>query len=693
LYDRSTNFTAAREADMSRNPRYDVLFEPVQIGPVTAPNRFYQTPHATGMGNMRPNSSAAIRSLKAEGGWGVVCTEYCSIHPSSDETPFAYLSLWDDEDTQQLAVTCDAIHGHGSLAGIELWHGGYHANNRGSREILLAPMAGSTKYIGPAQARGMDIEDIKRFRNWHRDAALRAKQAGFDIVYVYAGHEYLPFQFLSPFSNQRQDKYGGSLENRARLLRELIEDTVEAVGDRCAVAVRLAIDELHGEYGVSSTGDGRRVIEYLGELPDLWDIALGGSLGNDSCSSRFSDEGYQEQYACEVKSLTSKPVVNVGRFTSPDTMVGQINRGIQDFIGAARPSIADPFLPSKINQGREDEVRECIGCNICRSANNEAAPLRCTQNPTMGEEWRRGWHPETIAPATAPVSMLVVGGGPAGLEATLTLARRGHRVTLAEASSELGGRVIRESSLPGLQNWIRVRDHRAYMLSQMENVDIYLDSKLTSDDLGEFEADAIVLATGCQWRRDGLGASVRFPPTIADSAGIYTPDDIFNGADISGDILIYDDDHYMMAGALAEKFLTTGHRVKYLTPATTISSWTAMTDEQEFIQAKLLAMGIETGFTQKLNCIEDGVLHTGCIYSDNRFEHAFNNLVLVTGRTPDDDLFHKLKIPATRIGDCLVPSSIADAVYSGHKFAREYGEDPALLVPRRERAILQPILT
>ena len=107
-------------------------------------------------------------------------------------------------------------------------------------------------------------------------------------------------------------------------------------------------------------GDGRRVIEYLGELPDLWDIALGGSLGNDSCSSRFSAEGYQEQYACEVKSLTSKPVVNVGRFTSPDTMVGQINREVQDFIGAARPSIADPFLPNKIDQGREDEVRECM---------------------------------------------------------------------------------------------------------------------------------------------------------------------------------------------------------------------------------------------------------------------------------------------------------------------------------------------
>ena len=297
---------------------------------------------------------------------------------------------------------------------------------------------------------------------------------------------------------------------------------------------------------------------------------------------------------------------------------------------------------------------------------------------------------EKIAPSVTPASILVVGGGPAGMEAALTLARRGHQVTLAEASSELGGRVIMESSLPGLQNWIRVRDYRAYMLSQMGNVDIFLDSDLSADDLVEFNADAITLATGCWWRRDGLGANVRFPVAIDESANIHTPDDIFNGIKLDGDILIYDDDHYMMAGALAEQFLLAGHRVKYLTPATTVSSWTAMTDEQEFIQAKLLSLGIETGFTQKIQLIEDGILHTDCIYRGNDYQHTFDNLVLVTGRTPNDDLFNELKIPANRIGDCLVPSSIADAVYSGHKFAREYGEDPALLIPKRERAILQP---
>ena len=181
--------------------------------------------------------------------------------------------------------------------------------------------------------------------------------------------------------------------------------------------------------------------------------------------------------------------------------------------------------------------------------------------------------------------------------------------------------MVNESSLPGLENWIRVRDYRAYMISQMENIDVYLDSMLTADHVNDLEPDAVVVATGSQWRRDGQGANVRSPVAINEPGGIYTPDDIFAGASLNGDILIYDDEHYMMAGALAEKFMLAGHRVTYLTPATTISSWTAMTDEQEFIQAKLLSMGITTGLAQKIEQINKNTLYTNCIYTDESFEH------------------------------------------------------------------------
>jgi dimethylamine/trimethylamine dehydrogenase len=682
---------------MDCNPLYQILFEPVHIGPVIAPNRFYQTPHATGMGHLMPQSSAALRGVKAEGGWGVVSTEYCSIHPSSDDSPFGFLSLWDEDDVRDLARTAEAIHAHGSLAAVELWHGGAHANNRLTREPMIAPSAQSAKYIQPGGARAMDRQDIGEFRRWQREAAIRAKRAGFDIVYCYAGHDYLPFQFLSRRTNQRTDEYGGPLENRVRLLREMIEDTRDAVGDTCAVAVRLAVDELHGPHGVTSEGEGRDVVAMLAELPDLWDVNVAGALGNDSKSSRFSAEGYQEDYIAFVKTLTSKPVVSVGRFTSPDTMVGQIRRGIQDFIGAARPSIADPFLPRKIREGREDEIRECIGCNVCRAANNEGVPLRCTQNPTIGEEWRRGWHPVRVPAKATEARVLVVGGGPAGLECALTLGQRGYSVTLAEAENRLGGRISREATLPGLDAWARVRDHRLHMLGKQRSIEIYPGSCLSAADVIALDVDHVVTATGSRWRRDGIGSSLDLPANIEAGPSVLTPDDVFAGAPVSGPVLVYDDEHYFMGGALAEKFRLLGHETTIATPLPVVSSWTQMTDEQFFIQKRLMDSGVSVLALHLLVSAAGGVAELACGYTGRRARRDFGTLVLVTGRIAEQALFDELAatpIPAragvssiTRIGDCLVPSSIAAAVYSGHNFARCLDMPAEAATPLRERPI------
>jgi dimethylamine/trimethylamine dehydrogenase len=668
--------------DSKMDPRHAILFEPVKIGPVTAPNRFYQTPHATGFGWQRPQSGAALRGVKAEGGWGVVCTEYCSIHPSSDDSPYAFLTLWDDDDIAPLAATADAIHAHGSLAGIELWHGGFHASNRMTRVPGIGPQVQPAMYHLPTTARAMDKTDIRAFRGWQRDAAKRAKQAGFDIVYVYAGHDYLPFQFLSRRTNTRGDDYGGPLENRARLLREMLEDTREAVGDTCAVAIRLAVDELHGPNGICADDEGRDVVAMLAELPDLWDVNVAGALGNDSKSARFSPEGYQEDYIRFVKTLTSKPVVSVGRFTSPDRMVEQIKKGVQDFIGAARPSIADPFLPLKIREGRTDEIRECIGCNICRAANNEAISLRCTQNPTMGEEWRRGWHPERIAAYPKRDTALVVGAGPAGLEAALTLARRGLEVTLAEANRHLGGRIAHESTLPGLATWGRVRDWRMTMLAKLPNVQIFRESRMTADDITDLNPDHLVLATGSRWRRDGVGV-VGIEPLSFPKA--LTPDDVFAGTPTPGAVVIYDDEHYFMGGALAEKLARTGHAVTLVTPYPQVSGWTVYTDEQGFIQDRLMSLGVTLVTQHLLTAQGEDHARIACATTGQTRDLACESLILATGRLPVDDLWQTLHTrPNTvRVGDCLAPSSIADAVYSAHRYARLLGEPD--LPPRRER--------
>ena len=440
-----------------RDPRYDPLFEPLQIGPVTAKNRFFQVPHCNGMGHAMPLAHAAMREMKAEGGWAVVSTEECEIHPSGDLTPYVEARLWDDRDIPALTLMCDKVHAHGALAALELTHNGPTASNLYSREVLIAPSHQPTKYGYPHQARAMTLRDIREYRRWHREAAIRGKRAGMDIVYVYAAHDLsLPMHFLQRRRNQRSDAYGGPLENRVRLLREVLQDTKDAVGDRCAVALRFAVEEGLGPGGVE-LGEAQDIVGMLAEVPDLWDVNL-AAWYNDSVPSRFAAEGAQEPFIDFVKKTTTKPVVGVGRFTSPDTMVSQLRRGVLDLIGCARPSIADPFLPQKIEQGRIDDIRECIGCNVCVSGDMTISPIRCTQNPTMGEEWRKGWHPERIAPARTPTRVLVVGAGPAGLEAARALGQRGCAVSLAEARRELGGRVTRESRLPGLAEWARVRD-------------------------------------------------------------------------------------------------------------------------------------------------------------------------------------------------------------------------------------------
>ncbi|MBT3557911.1 MAG: FAD-dependent oxidoreductase [Rhodospirillales bacterium] len=685
---------------MTRDPRYDVLFEPVQIGPVTAKNRFYQVPHCNGMGRAYPSSMAEMRGVKAEGGWAVVCTEETEIHHGSDFSPLIEGRLWDDSDIPTFARMCDKIHEHGGLAGVQPIYGGFVTANLYSREIPMAPSHTPVEGYEPVSARAMDKSDIKQVRKWYVDAAKRARTAGFDIIYNYSGHdESIQMHFLSRRHNHRTDEYGGSLENRSRLFREIMSDIKDAVGDTCAIAIRFAVDELLGSDGITSDGEGRDFVEMLAEVPDLWDVNV-SEWANDSTTSRFAESGSQLPYTKFVKEVTSKPVVGVGRFTSPDTMVSLIKNGHMDMIGAARPSIADPFLPRKIEEGRPEDIRECIGCNICVTADFLATPLRCTQNPTMGEEWRKGWHPERIAEKTSDSAVLIVGAGPAGMECARALGQRGYGVTLAEATTELGGRVTKERRLPGLSEWARVRDYREGQIAPMVNVETYMDSHLTAEQIMEFGSDHVVLATGSKWRSDGVGRANHVAIAGSDSgsgsATVFTPDDIIAGKMPTGPVVIFDDDHYYMGGIMAEKLHAEGLDVTLVTPAADISNWTHNTMEQERIQTRLLELGVTLVPHRNLASIGGGTVTLSCVYTDREETRPCGSVVMVTARLPNDDLYYELTADqdaldaagiksVSRVGDCLAPGTIAAAVYSGHRYAREMDEPVTDAVPfRRE---------
>ena len=691
---------------MARDPRYDILFEPVRIGPVTARNRFYQVPHCNGMGYRDPSAMAAMRGVKAEGGWAVVCTEQCEIHPSSEITPFVELRLWDERDIPLLARMADAVHAHGALAGMELAYNGPSGSNLASREVPLGPshLPVATFTYDPVQVRAMDKADIADLRRWHRTAALRSKSAGFDIVYVYAGHGLSVFEFfLSRRHNSCSDEYGGSLENRVRLLREVVEDTREAVGDTCAVALRLTADELIGAAGLHRA-EVHDMIGLMAELPDLWDLVLAG-WDNDSRTSRFAEEGAQEPFVTGVKRLTTKPVVGVGRFTSPDAMVAQVKRGILDLIGAARPSIADPFLPKKIEEGRLDDIRECIGCNICIAGDMTMSPIRCTQNPTMGEEWRKGWHPERIRPKGSDAKVLVVGAGPAGLECAVALGQRGYQVALAEAAREPGGRVASECRLPGLAAWGRVRDYRVAQLRKLPNVEVYYDSELSAGQILEFGFEHVVIATGATWRRDGVARTRLEPIPVDGGMAVMTPDDLMDGRLPAGErIVLYDDEHYYMGGVLAELLVQGGREVVLVTPAADVSNWTHNTLEQKQIQTRLLDLGVDIRPHRSVSAIAAGAVETACVFTGRREETPCDGVVLVTARLPEDGLYLELKareetwaaagIRSVRVlGDAGAPGTIAMAVYAGHRYGEELdGPDIGDAVPfRRELTELAPL--
>lgn len=683
-----------------RDPRYDVLFTPMAIGPVVAKNRFFQVPHCNGMGHAMPLAHAAMREMKAEGGWAVISTEECEIHPSGDLTPFVEARLWDDRDIPALALMADKVHAHGALAAIELTHNGPTASNLFSREVLIAPSHQPSKYGYPTQARAMDKADIRDYRRWHREAAVRGMRAGMDVVYVYAAHDLsLAMHFLQRRRNHRTDEYGGSLENRVRLLRELLEDTREAVGHRCGVALRFATEEMLGPEGVE-LAEARDIVAMLAELPDLWDVNV-AAWYNDSVPSRFAGESAQEPFVDFVKRTTSKPVVGVGRFTSPDTMVSQIRRGIVDFIGAARPSIADPFLPKKIEEGRLDDLRECIGCNVCVSGDNTISPIRCTQNPSMGEEWRKGWHPERIAPKHREARVLVVGGGPAGLEAARALGQRGYEVSLAEARRELGGRVTREARLPGLAEWARVRDWRVGQIRKMPNVAIYLDSLLGVQDVLDFGAEHVVLATGCHWRRDGYGrsnglgiAALGGAISVADPVAaklavsahppVFTLDDLMDGRWPEGRVLVFDDDYGYYAGVAAEALRARGNPVVLATPDDVVGAWGGHTLEYRHVRKRLAALDVATRVSVNLVAAESGRVTVEDVWT-GRHEHlACDAVLLVTARSPEDALYLALRerepewrdagiLTVDCIGDAQCPGMIVHAVYAGHRHAQELG--------------------
>jgi dimethylamine/trimethylamine dehydrogenase len=695
---------------MPREPRHDILFEPVKIGPKTLRNRFYQVPHCTGFGVEKPWTQAAFRGMKAEGGWAAVCTEYCSISPESDETPYVSARLWDDEDMRALSLMTAKAHEHGSLAGVELWHGGVYAESREARLPQLAPSQIGSDLESVVVPKRMDRDDIRRAQAQWVAAAKRARAAGFDIIYVYGSHTYLPTQFLSPVYNHRTDEYGGSFENRARFWLEAIELVKEAVGDDVAIAVRIAADTL--ELSGVPMDDGLAFIRAADHMVDLWDVVIGSMWGAgrlDSGPPRFFDQGYQMKWSGRAREATDKPIVVVGRFTDPDRMAELVRGGTIDLIGAARPSISDPFLPRKIEQGRYDEIRECIGCNACYSRSIWGSHLGCTQNATAGEEYRRGWHPEKFTrAANADRAVLVVGAGPAGMECATVLGKREMElVHLVDSGDDIGGCMRWITRMPGLGGWGHVVDYRRVQLDRLANVSLGMGSRMTAADVLEYGAQIVIVASGAHWAGDGLSGVTRRPIPGADSAlpHVLTPEQVMvDGKRPPGSrVAVVDYEGYFTATAIAEQLRGEGFEVVFVTSHESVSPYSDQTLEGRPVRQRLHDLGVAVHRGVAVERIAEGGIELEGEFGA-RSQLEVDGAVLITQRLSDDALYNELAADRDalaaagieglyRIGDCVAPRLIADAIFDGHRLAREIdSDDPSQPLPYlRERPLIADI--
>ncbi len=713
---------------MARDPRYDILFEPIKIGPKTLRNRFYQVPHCIGAGSNLPGFQAAHRSLKAEGGWAAMNTEYCSIHPESDDTSRMSARIWDEGDVRNLRAMTDEVHKHGALAGIEMWYGGPHAPCLESRATSRGPSQYASEFETLSYCKAMTLDEIAMVQQYYVDAALRARDAGFDIIYVYGAHSYLPFQFLSPYYNKRTDKYGGSFENRARFWIETLEKVRRAVGHDCAIATRFQADSLAGPGGIEVERDGIAFVEMADPLVDLWDVIIGdiAEWGEDAGPSRFYLQGHQLPWSSVVKRVAKNPVLGVGRFTDPEKMTEIVTKGLADIIGAARPSIADPFLPQKINEGRIDDIRVCIGCNVCISRwEIGGPPLICTQNATAGEEYRRGWHPEKFPKAKSEDAILVVGAGPSGAECARVLMERGYTVHLVDQAEKIGGHVNQLASLPGLGEWGYHRDYRETQIGKLVKKNrrnqLALGRKpMTAAEILEYGAEKVVIATGAKWFGDGNNCLTHEPIPGVDASrdDQLTPEQVIAGnKKIGKRVVILNADSYFMAPSLAEKLATAGHEVTIVS-GVHLANYMHFTLEYPNMMRRLLELGVKQISDHFASAVRPGGIEIYNIWGDGsrrsyrgpgvapRDENKthrwieFDSLVLVTGRRSEDGIYHELLEAKSQwsengikgvylIGDAEAPRLIADATFSGHRVAREIEEaDPQNPLPyRREVAV------
>jgi 2,4-dienoyl-CoA reductase-like NADH-dependent reductase (Old Yellow Enzyme family)/thioredoxin reductase len=666
---------------MAEQPRFPHIFEPLRIGGITVRNRLFISAHNTELVERDPDGyhrwsvlgdrAVAYNAERARGGFGLIMAGQTQVHPQSGtDRPAAFRA----EARPHLARMAQECHQHGAALIIQVNQNGREKVNSGpdSWDPVWGPSAHA--WVSAA-ARGemskeMDLDDIAALVNAYGEAAANVQEAGVDGVEVHAAHPHLYGEWLTPAINKRTDAYGGSLQNRLRIVLESIAAVRRACGRDFVVGVR--INGAWAMPGGQTVDEGVEIARRIEASGDVDFINVSGWPGIGSIGS---SPGFMMPWVEAVKrAVSSIPVFGIGRIIGPEQAEEILAAGRADMVGMTRAGIADPELPNKARAGHVDDIRRCIGAGQgCLARTLSARPLTCTQNPAVGLE--REWGIGTLHRAPRRRSVLVVGGGPAGLEAAVIAAQRGHDVTLLERSAELGGQVRLIERVTRRREFIEVVRWRERQLATL-GVRVELGVAATPDEVRRRAPDALVVATGARPRLHGW-----YPPAPhldmiagADVAPLFSTWAVLEGQlDDHRHVVVIDATGYHQSGDALEYLAEHGVRTDAVAHAPLVAAGIEGNDRPDFDAA--LRGRVAFHLSSVVERLErDAVQVRNLLTGELRRIEDVDAVVMSIGSDVCDSLFHALRggaIEVHRIGDCVAPRGVEHALHEGHRLGRE----------------------
>jgi mycofactocin system FadH/OYE family oxidoreductase 2 len=651
------------------------LFEPIRLGAVEVRNRVVMTGHGTGLAqNHLPSERhVAYYRERAIGGVGLIGMAFPQIHPTSQDVP-GEPHAYDPAIVPGLRRIADAVHEHGARIVMQLGHGGRQGSSTFTERALWGPSNIPCPF-NLEMPKEMEAEDLDEVVEAHAIGARHAREGGMDGVEIHSGYGgYLLASFLSPFSNFRDDEYGGSLENRMRIVIRVIEAIREEVGPDYLVGINLqGHDYSPNGLEPSDAQAIARAIEATGGIDYICVKAATYFEANQNVPDMQHPKLLWTSLSAAVREAVSIPVIAVGRINEPADAAGVLRAGQADMVAMTRQQIADPETVRKMQEGRVDDIRRCIGCNQgCIDRLFKMTSASCVHNPAAGYELELGIG--TLTPASPAKHMLVVGGGPAGMKAAEVAARRGHDVTLVERRSQLGGQLRLAARVGGRGEIGQVISHLEVQLDKLA-VDVRVDSELEADELVAMQPDHVIVATGSAPGRDIVG---NIAQGILDTPGLDLDhvldvwDVLEHDAPVGERVLVVDDgEGTWKAISLALDLAERGRDVHLSTPLPYVGAKIGPFSQHKLIP-RIFASTITTHpFASVVAVSEDSV--TLRERGGQTTLDAIDTVILAGWHRPVNDLYFVAKgagVPVERVGDAIACRTMMEAIHEAERAAR-----------------------